>query len=346
MIGKGIKMDTSKRKKEHVAIVLNDDVEFKNKTPGFEFFEFEHNALPEMNASEIDTSIKFLGKTIKFPLMVSCMTGGYKNAKLINQSLAAVCEERGIPFGVGSQRQAMEDASYHRTFSIVRKVAPSIPIIGNIGAAQIVNLKNTIQIQKLVDMIDADAFAVHLNPLQEFLQPEGDTNFCGVLKGIELLVNNLSIPIIVKEVGAGISASVAQRLINSGVKIIDTAGAGGTSWAGIEIIRSNKPLISRAFWDWGIPTAESILSLRKLFKNVFLISSGGIRTGIDVAKSIALGANMAASAATILKALEQGGKKQVNKILDSWKTELRGVMFLTGSRNISQLRKTKLLKIN
>lgn len=346
MIGKGLKIDTSKRKKEHVTLVLNEDVGFRNKTTGFDFFEFEHNALPEMNASEIDTSIKFLGKKIKFPLMVSCMTGGYKNAKLINQSLASVCEERGIPFGVGSQRQAMEDASNHRTFSIVRKVAPSIPIIGNIGAAEVANLKDVAQIQKLVDMIEADAFAVHLNPLQEYLQPEGNTNYHGVLKGIELLVNNLSVPIIVKEVGAGISESVAQRLINTGVKIIDTAGAGGTSWAGIEILRGNKPLLSSAFWDWGIPTAESILSIRKLFKNVFLIGSGGIRTGIDVAKSITLGANMAGVASPIIKALEQGGKKQVNKLLDLWETELRGAMFLTGSRNISQLRKAKLLKIN
>jgi isopentenyl-diphosphate delta-isomerase len=346
MTGKGIKKDTSKRKKEHVVLVLNEDVGFRNKATGFDFFEFEHNALPELNTSEIDTSIKFLGKKIKFPLMVSCMTGGYKNAKLINQSLAAVCEERGIPFGVGSQRQVMEDASYHRTFSIVRKVAPNIPIIGNIGAAEIANLKNTYQIQKLVDMIDADAFAIHLNPLQEFLQPEGDTNFYGVLKGIELIVRNLSVPVIVKEVGAGISASVAQRLINVGVKMIDTAGAGGTSWAGIEIIRSNKPWLSSAFWDWGIPTAESISSIRKLFKNIFLIGSGGIRTGIDMAKSIALGANLAAAAAPILKSLEQGGEKQVEKVLNLWEKELRGAMFLTGSRNISQLRKAKLLKIN
>lgn len=346
MIGKSQKIDTSKRKSEHVTIVLNEEVGFRNKTSGFDNFEFEHNALPELNASEIDTSIIFLGKKIKFPLMVSCMTGGYKNAKLINQSLAAVCEERGIPFGIGSQRQAMEDASYHRTFSVVRKVAPNIPIIGNIGAAEIARLKNTTQIQKLVDMIDADAFAVHLNPLQEFLQPEGNTNFYGVLKGIELLVHNLNVPIIVKEVGVGISASVAQRLINAGVKIIDTAGAGGTSWAGIEIIRGNKPLLSSAFWDWGIPTAESIISIRTLFKNIFLIGSGGIRTGIDVAKSIALGANMAAAAAPILKALERGGKKQVNTILDLWEKELRGAMFLTGSMKISQLRKAKLLKIN
>lgn len=346
MIGKVLKIDTSKRKKEHVTLVLNEDVGFRNKTTGFDYFEFEHNALPEMNASEIDTSIKFLGKKIKFPLMVSCMTGGYKNAKLINQSLAAVCEERGIPLGVGSQRQVMEDASYRRTFSIVRKVAHSIPIIGNIGAAEIANLKNTIQIEKLVDMIDADAFTIHLNPLQEFLQPEGDTDFYGVLKGIELLVNNLSVPIIVKEVGVGISASVAQRLINAGVKIIDTAGAGGTSWAGIEIIRSNKPLLSRAFWDWGIPTAESIQAVRKLSKNIFLIGSGGIRNGIDIAKAITLGANMAASAAPILRTLNKGGEKEVHKILDLWEKELRGAMFLTGSRNILQLRKAKLLKIN
>jgi isopentenyl-diphosphate delta-isomerase len=336
----------SRRKKEHVSIVMNENVGFKTKTTGFERFEFEHNALPEINASDIDTSVEFIGKKLNFPFLVSCMTGGYSKSHAINRILAHICEERRIVFGVGSQRQALENPRHHKTYKIVRKIAPTIPVIGNIGAAEIAHLNDATQIQKLVDMIEADAFAVHLNPLQEYLQPEGNTNFYGVLKGIELLVRKLSVPVIVKEVGAGISASVARRLIDAGVNIIDVAGAGGTSWSGIEIIRSNQALLADAFWDWGIPTTESIQAVRKLSKNIFLIGSGGIRNGIDIAKTIALGANMAASAAPILRALNVGGEKEVNKILDLWKKELRGAMFLTGSRNISHLRKIKLKKIS
>jgi isopentenyl-diphosphate delta-isomerase len=337
---------TSRRKKEHVSIVLNEKIGFRSKTTGFECFEFEHNALPDINASDIDTSVEFVGKKLNFPFLVSSMTGGYSKSHTINRILAQICEERAIAFGVGSQRQALENPMYHKTYKIVRKIAPTIPVIGNIGAAEIANLKDATQIQKLVDMIEADAFAVHLNPLQEYLQPEGNTNFYKVLNGIELLVHHLSVPVIVKEVGAGISAFAARRLIDVGVNIIDVAGAGGTSWAGIEIIRSIEPSSADAFWDWGIPTVESILAVRKLSKKIFLVGSGGIRNGIDIAKAIALGANIAASAAPILRALNDGGEKEVRKILDLWGKELRGAMFLTGSRNISQLRKVKLQKIS
>jgi isopentenyl-diphosphate Delta-isomerase len=345
-MGNKSNISTSRRKKEHVSIVLNEDVECRSRTTGFERFEFEHNALPDINASDIDTSVEFVGKKLNFPFLVSCMTGGYSKSHMINKILAQICEERRIAFGVGSQRQALENPMYHKTYKIVRKIAPTIPVIGNIGAAEIANLKDATQIQKLVDMIEADAFAVHLNPLQEYLQPEGNTKYHGVLKGIELLVHQLSVPVIVKEVGAGISASAAQKLMDVGVSIIDVAGAGGTSWAGIEILRSNEHSLANAFWNWGIPTVESIQAVRKLSKNIFLIGSGGIRNGIDIAKAIALGANMAASAAPILRALNEGGEKAVRKILDLWKKELRGVMFLTGSRNISYLRKVKLQKIS
>ena len=337
---------TSRRKKEHVSIVLKEDVGFKRKTTGFERFEFENSSLPEVNASDIDTSVKFLGKKLNFPFLVSCMTGGYSKSHAINRILAEICEERKIAFGVGSQRQALENPTHHKTYKIVRKIAPTIPVIGNIGAAEIANLKNVSEIQKLVDMIEANAFAVHLNPLQEYLQLEGNTNFHGVIKGIEFLVQRLSVPVIVKEVGAGISASVAQKLIDVGVNIIDVAGAGGTSWAGIEITRGNEPSLTDAFWDWGIPTSDSIIQIRKLSSKIFIIGSGGIRNGIDISKAIALGANMAASAAPMLRALKEGGEKAVHKILDLWEKELRGAMFLTGSRNISQLRKVLLKKMS
>src|SRR5713101_5475889 len=249
---------TSRRKREHVEIVLNRDVSFRSKTSGFEYWEFEHNALPELNFSEIETGTAFLGKPISMPLMVSCMTGGYGNAESINRQLAEVCEEERIAMGVGSQRQALEDTFYHATFTVVREVATTIPVVGNIGAAEVARLRDASAVQRLVDMIHADAFAVHLNPLQEFLQPEGNPNFRGVLHGIEILVKNLSVPIIVKEIGAGISSAVAQRLLDVGVRVIDVAGAGGTSWAGIEMIRGNHESLREAFWDWGIPTSEAI----------------------------------------------------------------------------------------
>ncbi|MBF8248684.1 MAG: isopentenyl-diphosphate delta-isomerase, type 2, partial [Bacteroidetes bacterium] len=300
--------------------------------------------------------VSFLGKKLSLPLIISSMTGGYADAQRINRRLAEVCAQRRLAMGVGSQRQAMEDSTYHRSFSIVREVAGDIPVFGNIGAAEVARLTDASKVQKLAELIRADAFAVHLNPLQEFLQPEGDTDFRGVLKGIELLVKNLSIPVIVKEIGAGISLEVAKRLLNAGVRIIDVAGAGGTSWAGVEIIRRKEKHDNRIkgkegssfasqFWDWGIPTAEAlkqVSSLRAQTPNLTIISSGGISSGLDVAKSIALGANLASAARPMLKALEFGGVKGLLNQIDSWEMEVKGAMFLTGSKTITDLQKQKL----
>lgn len=257
--------------------------------------------------------------------------------------------------GVGSQRQALEDSSYHATFSVVREAAPTIPLVGNIGAAEVAQLRDASPVQRLVDMIHADAFAVHLNPLQEFLQPEGNPNFRGVLKGIEMLVKQLSVPIIVKEIGAGISASVAKRLIDVGVHIIDVAGAGGTSWAGIEIMRRNEHELKEAFWDWGIPTVEAIQqvsnlkSLRKEFfgqiSNLKVIASGGITNGVHIAKSLALGADLAATARIVLQALHREGKQAVRDLFSLWHKELKGVMFLVGTSTIVQLQAVPLHRV-
>lgn len=339
---------TSHRKREHVELVLNRDVSFRSKTTGFEDWEFEHNALPELNLSEIDPSVVFLGKRLTMPLMVSCMTGGYENAKSINRQLAGVCEEMQIAMGVGSQRQALEDSSYHATFTVVRDAAPTIPLVGNIGAAEVAQLRDASPAVRLVEMIRADAFAVHLNPLQEFLQPEGNPTFRGVLKGIEMLVKNLPVPVIVKEIGAGISSSAARRLINAGVRIIDVAGAGGTSWAGIEIMRRNEHSLEETFWDWGIPTAEAIRqvsSLKSQIRNLFVIASGGIQGGMHIAKSIALGADLAAAARPVLQALHEGGQKRLRKLFETWSKELKGVMFLVGAQTIAHLQKTSLHRV-
>jgi isopentenyl-diphosphate delta-isomerase len=343
---------TSSRKQQHINISLTKDVAFRTKSSGFDRWDFLHNALPELNLSDIDPSTVFLGKKIALPFIISSMTGGYAKAERINRQLAEVCVQKNIALGIGSQRQALENVKYHRSFSVVREIASDIPIFGNIGASEVANLQDISPIARLIDLIHADGFAVHLNPLQELLQPEGNTNFRGVLDGIELLAKSLPVPIIVKEIGAGLSADVARRLVNVGVKIIDIAGAGGTSWAGVEILRRrNKEGIRKKevkssnaemFWDWGIPTADALKSVRHLKSESLLlkvIASGGISNGIDCAKSIALGADFTASAMPMLQALTSGGTEAVIKLIDQWEWELKGAMFLTGSRSIAELQK-------
>ncbi len=337
---------TTSRKQQHVELTLSRNVGFKTKTTGFEQYEFVHNALPELNYSEISTSTTFLGKTLSAPLLVSCMTGGYRDALSINRRLAEVCEELSIALGVGSQRQALESTQYHRTFSVVREVAPSTPVIGNIGAAELAAMTTADAAHRLVDLIQADAFAVHLNPLQELLQPEGNTNFRGVLKGISLLVEHLPVPVIVKEIGAGISADVARRLLDAGVRYIDVAGAGGTSWAGVETLRRKDRAVASRFWNWGIPTAEalrSVAQLKSVARPFTLISSGGISSGLDVARSIALGADLVGAARPLLKALTSGGTAGLRKLIAQWIEELRGIMFLTGSANLAALAQAPLV---
>lgn len=338
---------TTGRKKEHVDIALRKDVAFKSKSTGLEHLEFVHNALPELNLDEIDTSVTFLGKKLSVPFLVSCMTGGYAEARAINRTIAEVCQELGIAFGVGSQRQALEDRTFHQTFSIARQAAPTVPIIGNIGAAEVAKMKTPDSARRLIELIRADGFTVHLNPLQEFLQPEGNTNFRGVLEGIAMLVRELSVPVIVKEVGAGISPDVARRLLDVGVRNIDVAGAGGTSWAGVEAIRSRDGNVAARFWDWGIPTATAIRGLAALKTpeaQFTLIASGGIESGSDSAKCIALGADLVASARPILKAIDRGGKSVLRRLLQDWARELRGIMFLTGSPTIGELQKATLVR--
>lgn len=328
-------------------MTLSRNVGFKSKSTGLEELEFVHNALPELNLAEVDASATFLGKTLAAPLMVSCMTGGYKDAQRINRQLAEVCEELHIAMGVGSQRQALEDTQYHRTFSIVRNVAPSIPVVGNIGAAEVARMTSADTAQRLVELINADAFTVHLNPLQEFLQPEGNTDFAGVLNGIRLLVRQLPVPVIVKEIGAGLSAEVVRRLLDAGVRYIDVAGAGGTSWAGVETLRRTDREFASPFWDWGIPTATAVRDAAALKRNgasFTLIASGGIASGFDAAKCIALGADLTSSARPLLKALSDKGKAGLMLLLKSWIQQLRGIMFLTGSRTLADLRRAPLVR--
>jgi isopentenyl-diphosphate delta-isomerase len=248
---------TSKRKKEHLELCLTDAVSFKNKTTGFEKYDFLHYAISEVDITKIKFETKFLRKKINYPFLISCMTGGIDASESINAKLSVAANELNIALGVGSQRQALENKSFHNTYKVIRQNAPGIPILGNIGAAQVAGMKSFKDVQYLVDLIQADAMVIHLNPAQELMQPEGDILQKGLLKNIGKLVKFLSVPILVKEVGSGISRLAAKKLLDEGVTGVDVAGAGGTSWTGVEILRNNGNN-SHEFWDWGLPTSYCI----------------------------------------------------------------------------------------
>lgn len=335
----------SKRKREHIDLCLTDKVAFQNKTNGFENYDFIHYAVTEVNIDKISFQTKLFNKKINYPFIISCMTGGTDEAENINAKLAEIAEEIKIPIGVGSQRQLLESNQFENSFKIIRKNAQTVPVLGNIGAAQVAQLKTHKLIEKLIDIIEADAMVIHLNPLQELFQKNGETNFNGLLKNISLLTSKIKIPFIIKEVGSGISYEAAKKLLEAGVKGIDVAGSGGTSWSGVEILR-NKGNNNNYFWDWGIPTSYSISSVAKLKKkNKFiLISSGGINNGIDIAKSFALGADYAASARIILQTLESYGNEGVTTLIKNWFEDVKKIMYLTGSNNLKELRKNKLIR--
>ncbi len=336
---------TSKRKKEHIELCLTDKVSFKQKGNGFDNYEFEHFAITEVDLNKIKFETKFFKKVINYPFLISCMTGGTSEAENINAKLAIAAAELNIALGVGSQRQALENEKFHETYKIIRREAPKIPVLGNIGAAQLIKIKSVDEIRKLVDLVEADVMVVHINPLQELLQKNGEPNFTGLLKSFENLAKKLKVPVIAKEVGAGISYKAAKKLLNAGVAGIDVSGAGGTSWAGVEILR-NKNNSGNEFWDWGLPTSYCIRTVEKLKKDYkfLLIGSGGINNPIDAAKAFALGAEITASARTILQTLDKAGVEGVVNLVNEWFEIVRKIMFLTGSAKLSDLRKNKLIK--
>lgn len=334
---------TAQRKKEHLELCLTDDVKFKSRTNGFEKYNFIHSAITEVEIENINFETKLFKKKISYPFLISCMTGGTSEAENINAKLAIAAQELNIAIGIGSQRQALENDDHLNSYKTIRKNAPTIPVLGNIGAAQIVKMTKLDVLQKLVDQIEADAMVVHLNPLQELLQKEGEPNFKGLLSKLKRLVNILDVPIIIKEVGAGISKVAAKKLLEAGVKGIDVAGAGGTSWAGVELLRTkNENEIN--FWDWGIPTANCIHDVYKLKRNFkfILIGSGGINSSMDAAKALALGADFVASARIILQTLDKEEIDGVKNIIRNWFKTIRSVMFLTGSQTLRDLRKNKI----
>lgn len=332
-------MASSRRKSEHLRIVLEKDVEFKALTAGFEKYRLPHCALPELNLADIDTSTRFLGKRLKAPFLISPMTGGTEEAGRINRNLAAVAQEFGWAMGVGSQRAALEDPRWAHTYK-VRDVAPDILLLANLGAVQLNYGYGVDECRRAVEMIEADALVLHLNPLQEALQPEGNTNFSGLLRKIEKVCANLEVPVIVKEVGWGISPQVALKLVEAGVAAIDVAGAGGTCWSLIEMYRveqENLRNVAMAFSDWGIPTAEALRSIRQVLPQFPLIASGGIKTGVDAAKAIALGADLVGIAAPFLKPAilsVEAVREKAEEILQAF----RIAMFCVGVGDIKSLK--------
>jgi len=339
---------TIERKHNHVELCLRDDVLFDGTTSGFETLGFRHNALPELRFSDIGLTATFLGRKIGAPLMISSMTGGFDKAVMLNRRFAEAAEHFGIPLGIGSMRQALENGSQRESYAVVRKYAPSIPVLANIGAPEVAKGLSAADILTLLELVEADALIVHLNPAQEMFQPEGDTDFRRVLEELSRLAAAVPVPLIAKEVGCGISGDCAGKLLDAGVRVIDVAGAGGISWQKVEELRyirqsGNENRFSsealRELLNWGIPTARCIAEVAKLrelpaYGSFEIIASGGIRSGIDIAKSLALGAGIAASAGQLLRALHEN---RLEETIETWLNDLRAVLFLTGTPSPGQL---------
>ena len=332
-----ISTQTQSRKADHIRICLEEDVQCR-QTNGLEKYRFTHCCLPEIDCDEIDISTNFLGKHLNAPLLISSMTGGTEQAKMINYRLAEVAQHYKIAMGVGSQRVAVEKPQVSDTFAI-RKLAPDAMLFANLGAVQLNYACGYDECMQIIDILEADALILHLNPLQECIQPRGDKNFQGLLDKINVLCSKLTIPVIAKEVGNGISAVMAQKLIAAGVKAIDVAGVGGTSWAKVEGERAETAMqqrLGRTFADWGLPTADCISSIRGLIKGVPLIASGGLRDGLEVAKALALGANIAGLAMPFLQAAAES-EAAVYDLASVLIAEITTVLFCTGNANLAQL---------
>ena len=321
------------RKAEHIRLALEERMQFASHA--FERYTFDHDALPDLNYDSIDLSVDFLGKRLRAPLLLSCMTGGTEIAARINRNLAEAAESRGVALGVGSQRKALEDPAQAASFE-VRTVAPSIPLLANLGAIQLNYGYGVEHCRRAVAMIGADALVLHLNPLQEAIQPEGQCNFAGLLPKMTEIVRQLSVPVIAKEVGSGISESTGRRLVGAGITILDTAGVGGTSWARIEAQRAHDLETGELFAGWGIATPESIRQLRRI-DGVTIIGSGGLRSGVDVAKALALGADLAGLAQPFLEAALDSAER-VGQRIDRIVHELKIAMFCLSSRTVSDLK--------
>lgn len=339
--------ETTSRKADHIRISLTKNVNAKRITTGFEDVAFVHRALPEIDKQGIDTATTVFNHTFKAPLIVGAITGGTKEGARINSTIGEAVEKLGLGMGVGSQRAAVEKNRLERTFSSARKAAPNAFLIANIGGIQLVNGYGIKEIKAIMDMIKADALAIHLNALQEAVQPEGQTNFNGVLAQIGDVSKSLGKPVIIKETGAGIAGEEAVRLENVGAGGIDVSGAGGTSWAGVEYYRTRgkkdgfQRKLGSVYWDWGIPTAASLVEVLQSV-NVPVIASGGVRSGLDIAKAISLGSSLTGFSQPALQAAVKGAR-EIENLLSLCIEELRTAMFLVGADSVQKLRKAPII---
>lgn len=331
------------RKDDHLRINLTEDVQ-SGLTTGLERYRFIHQALPEFDLDAVDTSCTIFSKHLSVPLLISSMTGGTIEASRINFNLASAAQATGIAMGIGSQRAAIESPALSPTFQ-VRKVAPDILLFANLGAIQLNYGYSPEHCLRAVEMIAADALFLHLNPLQEALQPEGNTHFAGLLSKIEAVCHKLPVPVIVKEVGWGISDTCARQLISAGVAGIDVAGAGGTSWSQVEMSRIDDPdrkEVAETFKGWGIPTAEAIRMVRQIDPKILVIGSGGLKNGIDVALCLTLGADLCGIAHLLLRPAAESVDATIQKIKNI-QTVLKLSMFASGNQNITSLKHAPLI---
>lgn len=333
--------NTQIRKADHLRICLEDDVQFRSLTNGLDKYRFAHSCLPELDFGDVDIRAQFLNKTLKAPILISSMTGGTEQAKIINSRLAKAAQKYGLAMGVGSQRIAVENPDLAHTFA-VRSLAPDAVLLANLGAVQLNYTYGLEQCLRVVDILQADALILHLNPLQECIQPNGDTKFKGLLDKIKQLCQQLEVPVIAKEVGNGISTAMATKLIEAGVAVIDVAGAGGTSWAKVESQRAENDLqrrLGKTFADWGIATADCIVQIRQQYPDLPLIASGGLRNGLEVAKAIALGADLAGLAFPFLQAASES-EAAVDEAIELLIAEIKTVLFCTGNANLAELKRS------
>lgn len=341
-----MEIDINQRKTEHIKLCLTEQVEGVNKTTGLEGISFIHNALPEIDFNKINLETSFLNKKLHAPFLVSSMTGGSDLAEKINMNLAIASEEKGWAIGLGSTRALLESDAHKESF-LIRKEAKTVPLIANLGAVQFNYGYGVEECQRIVDQTGADSLVLHFNSLQEVVQDGGDLNFENILPAVEEVCKRLSVPVGVKEVGFGIDGTVAKKFHDAGVSYIDVAGAGGTSWSQVEKLRTKDPLrekAAEAFNSWGIPTKDCIVSVRGKLPGATVIASGGMKTGLDAAKAITIGANVVGYARTLLQAATES-VDEVIRVMDQIEFELKMAMFGIGADTIEALRNTKRVSI-